>query len=146
MNRHLQFVELYSIILLRLKRLDMWRAVNLCYLADWRHVLTTGCPISNADWHFGSWGLEVRTLFSSWHFVHEEVDVLPSWQAAIDHVFKHCRADGPGSLLQLVYSTYPIMHSDKNSDLDLVQMSLFYKELLKLDPDYRWPDPFVSEK
>jgi antitoxin SocA-like protein len=129
------------------------RVTKLVYLSDWRHVLVTGKQITSVEWVFDNFGPfvwdvmdtarahpelfeinETETFLGSPKRVLRciNLDYRPrlseSEQAAIDHVIKATHTLSWEAFIKLVYSTYPVVASDRYSVLDLEVLAREYKE------------------
>lgn len=134
------------------------RLVKLVYLADWKSSVEYGCQITEVKWfynHFGPYVNEIIELIDmSPYFVRrnyinqfgkpaEKIDLkdqsleneslkieLTNQQLRIiDFVFSVTQNMGYNEFLKLVYSTYPIIKTEKYNELDLVGLAEEYKGL-----------------
>lgn len=132
------------------------RLVKLVYLADWKSAVDKGCQITEVKWlynHYGPYVKEIIDLIdSNPNFVRrnyinhfgktaEKIDLndqvanelqhkanLNSEEIKIiDFITDITKDMGYNEFLRLVYSTYPIIKSDKYEILDLVELAKGYK-------------------
>lgn len=124
------------------------RVTKMVYLADWKSALDHGRQISTIAWVFDNFGPYVadvrqcadahpklfrienrRTIFGGEKnvFVLVDKDYKPELtadeKAILDHVRKTTESLGFDRFVKLVYSTYPIMVSDRFDDLNLVALA-----------------------
>lgn len=138
------------------------RVTKMVYLSDWKHVLENGEQVSKISWKFDNYGPfvwdvvetareypelfaieETENLFGSTKRVLACVDrsyrprLAQSERAAVDHVINSTKRLGWDRFIGLVYSTYPIIASERYSPLDLKQLASEYKQ----SPVYRQVQP-----
>jgi hypothetical protein len=131
------------------------RVTKMVYLSDWRHILQTGRQVSGIKWKFDNFGpfvwdvvetarehpdlfaiAETTNLFGSPKRVLSCINgryrprLSDSERAAIDHVVKTVQPLGWDEFIGLVYSTYPILASERYSLLDLESLAREYKQTL----------------
>jgi len=120
------------------------KLTKMIYLADWKHAITYGSQISAIRWYFDNygpfvWDIKDEALNDSEVFAVKEVlnaygspkviigmnqikyDPIISKEEAnsIDHVIESARKLNWDQFIRLVYSTYPIISSEKYTYLDL---------------------------
>lgn len=126
--------------------LPMGHLVKMLYLADWRHVLTDKKQITASQWVFNSFGpytQDVMRVVDSNHDLFSSLpesvlivdrcyipNLIPSEQAAIDHVITVTKNLTWSAFTQLVYSTYPIVACNRYADLDLCKLASEYQALM----------------
>lgn len=128
------------------------RVTKMVYLADWRHTLEEGRQITNIVWMFDHYGPFVwdvmRTVYEHKDlFKAEETATLygnrkvlisctnPDYEprlteseaTAIDHVIHATKGLDWQEFIGLVYSTYPVVSSERYSRLDLKRAAEEYK-------------------
>lgn len=139
------------------------RLVKLVYLADWKSAIETGHQITEIKWfynHYGPYVKEVIDLidnnpnFVSRNYINnfgkraEKIDLRDQIsydfsssilseqdRQIIDYISDITKNMGYSEFLRLVYSTYPIIKSEKYNFLDLVKLAneySNYKSDLKL--------------
>jgi len=129
------------------------RVTKLVYLSDWRHVLIEGKQITSVEWIFDNFGpfvwdvMETARAHPDLFRIEQTETVLGSpkrvlrcidteyrpklgvsERAAIDHVIKATLTLSWEAFIRLVYSTYPIVASERYSSLDLEALAREYKE------------------
>ncbi len=127
------------------------RLTKMVYLADWKSAITRGEQISNIKWiynHYGPYVDDVTHVAQSDPLFHvesttnmfgkdKEVVRLRSEnytpfltedeKRILDHIIKVTHTRYWNDFMELVYSTYPIIKSEKYTDLDLVKFAKEYK-------------------
>ena len=134
------------------------RITKMVYLADWHQAINYREQISNIQWVFDNYGPfvwdiynEVKdnpTLFKIQEnkntygqrkvlFQLNSKDYKPKLtepqKKSIDHVIKQTQELNWSEFIKLVYSTYPIMSSDRYSELDLITQAKEYELILRRD-------------
>ncbi|TNE62673.1 MAG: DUF4065 domain-containing protein [Alphaproteobacteria bacterium] len=127
------------------------RVTKLVYLSDWRQSITKGEQITGINWYFDNFGPFVWDVkntvnddaetFSVEHSLNLfgapktlfklkdkkfEPDLSDEEKASIKHAIEQTKALSWDSFISLVYSTYPIMSSDRYSSLDLPELAKEY--------------------
>lgn len=130
------------------------RVTKIIYLADWKHAIEHGRQITDIKWFFDNYGPFVHDVGNT-ALAHPDIvrvettsnvfgnskrlfklivpeyspnSLSPTEKQAIDHAIKQT-ADRPwNSFVQLIYSTYPVVSSERYSWLDLVSQAKAYKE------------------
>lgn len=130
------------------------RLTKIIYLMDWKSSIDNGCQITKAKWYFDHYGPYVddfvrlakedkditventsnyyggkKQLFKLSEF-DGKVEITPEQKKIADFVIDATKQKNYEDFIQLVYSTYPIISSERYSDLDLVSMANKYKEVL----------------
>ena len=127
------------------------RVCKMVYLADWHQAIHHNRQISNVNWYFDNYGPYVhdvkREVLSSPE-VFESVSTLNAHnepktvfrltsedynprlsseeRSSLDHVIEQTAPMYWESFIKLVYSTHPILKSEKYSYLNLVELALDY--------------------
>ncbi|MFG0336174.1 MAG: Panacea domain-containing protein [Maioricimonas sp. JB049] len=126
---------------------DLSRAklTKLVYLADWKSAIDYGRPISDIEWYFDNYG---PFVWKVWNTASENPETFeiersenmfgnpkhvirltggaapanlePAERAVLDHVISTTKDLGWNDFIKLVYSTYPVVSSERYSQLDLV--------------------------
>lgn len=127
------------------------RVTKLVYLSDWRHAITYKSQITNINWYFDNFGPFVwdikRTaeISSDLFVIHHSSnaygnpklliglrreDYIPELseneRKSIDHVIDKTKDLIWSQFIRLVYSTHPIVSSNRYSYLDLVEKAEEY--------------------
>lgn len=130
------------------------RVTKMIYLSDWRHVLTTGYQITDIVWYFDNYGPFVHdiqntvdentALFGSQYVLNPfgekklllylknaeyEPNISHEEKLSINHIISVTKDRNWGQFIRLVYSTHPILSSDKYSKLNLLNKADEYKKL-----------------
>ena len=130
------------------------RLTKLVYLADWKHVLTHNKQISDIKWYFDNYGPYVKDILKTVEnnkctFVaYETLNIFreskilialkqtqygPSIsneeKISIDHIINVTHALNWTNFIKLVYSTYPIMSTERYNFLNLIEKAKVYKEM-----------------
>ena len=130
------------------------RLTMLIYLCDWKSCLVTNKPLTELNWHYEnngpfSWEVIKAVIYSRKHFeiskslgsfisfnttvklivYNEEIqNSLSSYSNnIIDFVIKQTNALDNEQFTNLILSTYPVMSSQKFTDLNLKRLSVEYK-------------------
>jgi predicted metallo-beta-lactamase superfamily hydrolase len=131
------------------------RLTKMIYLMDWKSSIDCGKQITNAQWHFDHYGPYVddfvklakedkdvsvenastfyggkKQLFKLSEKFKGNIEITPEQKKIADFVIEATKRKNYEDFIQLVYSTYPIISSNRYSDLDLVSMAEKYKEIL----------------
>jgi len=124
------------------------KLTKMIYLADWRHAITYGNQISEIRWYFDNygpfvWDIKDEAQNDSEIFVVKEVlnaygspkviiglnkigyvpEIAEEEAKSINHVIESAKKLNWDQFIRLVYSTYPIISSEKYNYLDLVKKS-----------------------
>jgi antitoxin SocA-like protein len=131
------------------------RLVKLIYLADWKAAVDYGHQITDVQWYFNHFGpyvkeiidiIEGSNVFLKCHYVNqfgnsaEEILLNPESgkgdlkttlsednRKIIDYVLSITRDMSYMEFIRLIYSTYPIIKSNKFEKMDLEKLSNEYK-------------------
>lgn len=129
------------------------RVTKMIYLADWRSAITRSCQISSISWHFDNYGPFVwdvkdavekhpslfkiedsQNMFGErkCQFALADTSYVPNLkqdeQVILDHVIQSTKSLHWNSFINLVYSTYPVLSSDRFTSLDLVTKASEYRQ------------------
>jgi len=132
------------------------RLTKMIYLMDWKSSIDLGRQITNAQWHFDHYGPYVddfvklakedkdifventsnyyggkKQLFKLSEKFQGNFDLTKEQKDIADFVIDATKQKNYEDFIQLVYSTYPVISSDRYSDLDLVGSAAKYKEILE---------------
>lgn len=130
------------------------RLVKLIYLLDWKHCLSYDKQATNIDWYFNHYGpyvedvintIQIRsdlfetnsytTQFGLGHKINyigdNNFELEEEIKNTLDFVIDKTNKLNWNQFINLVYDTYPIKSNPKYTELDLVENSKKYKELLK---------------
>jgi hypothetical protein len=127
------------------------RVTKIVYLADWYKAIKYQKQITNIEWYFDNYGPFVWDICNEVNsdpntFIlkkkfnvykneskifalknkHLEVQLPNEDQNSIDYVIKATEGLGWDDFIQLVYSTYPVISSDRYSRLNLVEKAKSY--------------------
>lgn len=128
------------------------RLTKMVYLADWHQAINHGKQITPIKWYFDNYGPFVWDVYkeSAAHpdlfAVKEEenvfgqvkkfirlkskpsrLDLTADEKKSLDHVIDNTSHLSWDYFIRLVYSTYPIVSSDRYSQLDLLKKAAEYK-------------------
>lgn len=128
------------------------RLTKMVYLADWRSVVRSGKQLTGIQWYFDSYGPFVWDVYQSIEENLEtfepderrgrdgirervirlrdkgfEPNLSDRCRETLDHVLLKTRNLGWKDFIRLVYSTFPIFHSEQFTDLDLAELGRRYK-------------------
>lgn len=128
------------------------RVTKMIYLADWFSAVVFNCQVSPIQWYFNNFGPYVTdvidTAMGSPELFHVRIvenyygsekriidrvsqnfipELTVNEKHAIDHVIEVTRNKNWDEFIRLVYSTYPIVTSERFSTLDLIQCASEYK-------------------
>jgi predicted metallo-beta-lactamase superfamily hydrolase len=138
------------------KELSASRLTKMIYLIDWKSSIDAGEQITNAKWHFDHFGPYVddfvnlakedkdiivehtsnayggkKQLFKLSDSFNGKIELSEKERNIADHVIKATKTKSYQAFINLVYSTYPIISSNRYDDLDLVEAAKKYKKILK---------------
>jgi hypothetical protein len=130
------------------------RLTKMIYLADWRHAIKHGCQLSDIKWRFDNFGpfvwepLEVAKSEKANFKVSESSTFLDNRKSiklhgknqpdpvlsepgreTLEHVIQTTNDLNWSDFITLVYSTYPVLTSERFSTLDLVGKAEEYNAL-----------------
>jgi hypothetical protein len=128
------------------------RVTKIIYLADWRHVLENNTQVSTIKWFFNSYGPFVWDIMETAKnntdiFDIDETENLQGQEkrlivlrnenfqpqltktekAAIDHIIKVTKPMSWENFIRLVYSTHPIISSERYTHLNLIDKAKEYQ-------------------
>lgn len=120
------------------------RVTKMVYLADWRHLITSGTQITSVKWYFDNygpfvWDIKITAERNLDLFMVESTTtpygapktilgikdenyspILASDEKrSLDHVIQETKDLSWSRFIRLVYSTYPIITSDRFTYIDL---------------------------
>lgn len=129
------------------------RITKMIYLADWHQAINHGKQLTNIRWYFDNYGPYVDDIRSAAESAPELFKVIntnnmygqpkimissiddeyvPQLSSnaikSLDHVIQETQKMYWAGFIKLVYSTYPIVTSDRYSYLDLVSKAAEYKQ------------------
>lgn len=129
------------------------RVTKMVYLTDWRHALKQGRQVTDISWEFNHHGPFVwdvkdtivrnsdlfRIRKTQNAFGGDKTQFLckggrykpeldPLEREAADHIIRVTKNMSWGDFIDVVYSTYPIVTSDRYSHLDLPTLADRYKK------------------
>eukprot|EP01107_Rhizomastix_libera_P007663 TRINITY_DN22683_c0_g1_i1.p1 TRINITY_DN22683_c0_g1~~TRINITY_DN22683_c0_g1_i1.p1 ORF type:complete len:165 (+),score=3.87 TRINITY_DN22683_c0_g1_i1:254-748(+) len=126
------------------------RLNKMIYLIDWKSAIENSVQITNIKWVYNHYGpyvvniaeqikqdkrFEIKETFNSFgsekHIIRLVNDTgfteLDSKvKAIVDFIIEKTKRLGWGGFIDLVYSTYPIISSEKGEDLNLVELAKEY--------------------
>ena len=130
------------------------RFTKLVYLSDWHQCIYHRKQISSIDWYFDNFGpyvsdvqntalenpalFEVDETYNMFGQLKRVIRLLndkyePSLETeeveSIEHIIKNTSKLNWDAFIKLVYSTYPIISSDKYSKLNLIKKAAKYNRL-----------------
>lgn len=128
------------------------RLTKMVYLADWKLAITEGRQMSSIPWKFNHYGPYVddvinlarsdarfgvisdETIFGTpKDVISLRSDFQPTTLsdediAALQHVIDKTSKLTWDAFIRLVYSTYPVLVSERHSELDLVDLARRYRQ------------------
>ena len=130
------------------------RVTKMVYLADWRHLLSFGTQITGIKWYFDNYGPFVWDIKSTAEknpdlfaientstpygtpkiiFDIKNLAYIPALDSnvkdSLDHVIQETKNLSYSQFIRLVYSTYPIITSDRYTYIDLPKKAKEYLQL-----------------
>ena len=131
------------------------RLTKMVYLSDWKSAIENEKQLTDAIWHFHHYGpyiddflklaledknIEVeetinmfgkkKQLIKLKESFSEEINLSDETKSILDFVINSTKQKNYEDFIKLVYSTYPVISSNRYSDFDLVEMAKNYKEIL----------------
>lgn len=128
------------------------RVTKMVYLADWKNALDHASQLTTLNWYFDNYGpflWDVKnavehepTIFrvektEKWFGTNKNVfrlidheyepSLTTQQKKVLDHVMSQTKDLHWGSFIKLVYSTYPVMTSERYSRLNLVAKASEYR-------------------
>jgi len=129
------------------------RLTKLVYLSDWKSVLNDGRKITHIKWYFDNYGPFVHdieqtvkdnpAIFKSQVFYNlfghpkttfglKNIDYEPKLSVrerrSIDFAIKRTKDLNWSDFIKLIYSTYPVISSNRYSNLNLIEKAKEYKK------------------
>lgn len=128
------------------------RLTKMVYLADWKSVLENAHQISNIEWTFNHYGPYVEDVINTakndanFQVISEintygdfkeriELKTPRAWKSlndkdisSLDHVIAQTRTLYWKDFIKLVYSTFPVVVSERHSKLDLPALAQRYRK------------------
>lgn len=129
------------------------RLTKMVFLSDWHQSITKKKQISNIEWFFDNYGPFVWEVYKE---VKKNIDIFnviettngygqkkvlfqikkesykpklsDDEKKSIDHVIEKTKKLNWDDFIKLVYSTYPIISSERYSKLNLIQKAKEYEE------------------
>lgn len=128
------------------------RLTKMIYLTDWKCALEYEQQFTNKVWHFNHYGPYIddfvnlargdddikitntsniygghKQLFELKGEFNEPILLSPKLKDLVDFVIMATKDKNYEEFIKLVYSTYPVISSNKYSNLDLVNKAIEYK-------------------
>lgn len=150
-----KIIDVLSYILEKYPKLDDLsnaRTTKLVYLSDWKNCLENNAQITKIEWVYNNFGPYVWDVLRTAekhpsiitvsktksndgtpHYKFKlnrsyQVDLSENEKQAIDHVIKVTKDLDWDEFIRLVYSTYPILTSERYARLNLIELAKKYKE------------------
>ncbi len=133
------------------------RLTKMVYLSDWKSAIENEKQLTDALWHFHHYGpyiddflklafddkdIEVeetinmfgnkKQLIKLKESFQEEINLPDETKKILDFVISSTKQKNYEDFIKLVYSTYPVISSNRYSDFNLVEMAKNYKEILTI--------------
>ena len=131
------------------------RLTKMVYLSDWKNAIENEKQLTDAVWHFHHYGpyiddflklaledndIEVeetvnmfgnkKQLIKLKESFQEEINLSNETKSILDFVINSTKQKNYEDFIKLVYSTYPVISSNRYSDFNLVEMAKNYKKIL----------------
>ncbi len=128
------------------------RLTKMVYLTDWKNALLSGRQVTDISWRFVDFGPFVRDIQDtavSYSEIFNSIETTnqygvkkllitlndPNFQPnlsseekkVIDHVIEKTKRLNWNDFIRLIYSTYPILKSERYSDLNLIKFAKEYQ-------------------
>jgi len=128
------------------------RLTKMVYLTDWKNALIVGKQITNINWRFVDFGpfvrdiqdtaVDYKNIFNSVDTTNQfgvkkllitlndqkyQPNLTTEEKKVIDHVIEKTKRLNWNDFIRLIYSTYPILKSERYSFLDLVTFAHEYQ-------------------
>jgi hypothetical protein len=103
--------------------------IRAVYLADWKHCIEYQKQITNIDWFFDDCGpssTELKTVLKERIESDDELSLTEEEYITLNHVVTTLAKTPQSQLIRLVYSTFPIISSDRYTSLNLVELAKEY--------------------
>ncbi|NYD91639.1 Panacea domain-containing protein [Sphingomonas melonis] len=131
------------------------RLTKMVYLADWKASLEEGSQISEIEWKFNHYGpyvddvvntarsdedFKITTEQNAYGDIKDRIvlkrtrrwrSLTESDKAALDHVIEQTKSLYWKDFIKLVYSTFPVMVSERQSILDLPTLAKRYRKQMR---------------
>ncbi len=129
------------------------RLTKMVYLADWRHAITQKSLITSINWYFDNYGPFVWDIKRTAEENPDIISISPQVNAygnpkllfglnqenydpiltleekgSLDHVIEKTKDLNWGEFIRLVYSTFPILTSERYTYLDLIKKAKEYAQ------------------
>ena len=129
------------------------RITKLVFLCDWKHSLDVKKQLTSIQWYFDNYGPFVWDVINcaeenskTFEIVYTtnyfgghkkqltlkddsaEVSIKRAERRTIDHIIQITHRKSWDEFIQLVYSTYPIVNSERYRSLNLVEMAKDYRK------------------
>ncbi|MDD3419016.1 MAG: Panacea domain-containing protein [Candidatus Gastranaerophilales bacterium] len=134
------------------------RLTKLVYLSDWKNVLNNGRQLSGIDWIFNHYGPFVDDVLQEAQFnddlftvsyektiygnLKQVINIRKNIETEIDEddlldanargiinaVIEKTSPKSWNQFIQMVYSTYPVLTSEKGTHLNLIELRKKYKD------------------
>lgn len=121
-------------LLASLNTRDPHRLIRYWYLAEWKHAITTGKPITTHQFRRGHTSANEQTIEAAL----ERTDYPRSWlararlprttRAAVNHVLRVCNPMRPSELDRLVRSTHPYLTLNTGDPIDFQRLAREYTQ------------------
>ncbi|MDO9326223.1 MAG: Panacea domain-containing protein [Methanoregula sp.] len=128
------------------------RLTKMIYLTDWKNALLSGRQVTDISWRFVDFGpfvrdiqdtaINYREIFNSIETTNQygvkkllitlndpnfQPNLSPEEKKVIDHVIEKTKRLNWNDFIRLIYSTYPILKSERYSDLNLIKFAKEYQ-------------------
>lgn len=153
---HLTDVLVYLLRAVYRQELPNSRLTKMVYLADWRHAIMFHRQITSICWVFNHFGpyvpdvldaarthpdiFAIRQGSTSFGNLKNDVRLIdpsyvpslePDERVSLDHVVTSTSKLSYDEFVRLVYSTYPVLRTDRLAAMDLVSLADEYRVLLR---------------
>jgi uncharacterized protein YwgA len=138
-----------------INQLSKPRLVKIIYLLDWKHCLTFEKQATDIKWYFNHYGpyvedvinvisargdlFETKGYPTQYGVSHKiifigdhNIELDESIKVTLDFVIDKTNKLNWNEFINLVYDTYPVKVNPKYTDLDLVDISKKYKQIINL--------------
>jgi hypothetical protein len=130
------------------------RLTKMLYLADWLSANRRKKQISDIRWYYDNYGPYVKEIFNTVRNHNDifsvdytqnmfggiktiitlnndkiNVELLDEEKGILDHVIEKTKKLYWNDFIKLIYSTYPIVSSDRYTHLDLIQKAEEYQQV-----------------
>lgn len=122
---------------------------KIIYLADWKSAMSRGRQITDIDWIFNNYGpyvndIETAVVFSDYFELKQtlnmfgnkkevivkisdfEYEIYDDEKQILDFVINKVTPLNWDTFIKMVYSTYPILKSNRHEHLNLVELATEY--------------------